>query len=128
MQERRGLRNFGLTMGVIFAVIGLLPVVLSGQEPRHWALITSAALGIPALTMPRLLAPVYRCWMCIGHGLGWVNTRIILGILYYLLFTPAGFLVRRFGSNPLYPKPDPEANTYRILKQARPASHMERQF
>ena len=92
MQERRRLRGFGLTVGGVFAVIGLLPVVLSGLEPRVWALTASAVLGIPALAMPRLLAPVYRCWMCIGHGLGWVNTRIILGILYYLLFTPAGLL------------------------------------
>ena len=128
MQERRRLRGFGLTVGGVFAVIGLLPVVLSGQEPRVWALTAAAVLGIPALTLPRLLAPVYRCWMCIGHGLGWVNTRIILGILYYLLFTPAGLLMRRFGSNTMYRKPDPEADTYRILKEARPASHMKRQF
>ena len=128
MQERRRLRGFGLTVAAGFAVIGLLPVVLSGQEPRVWALTAAAVLGIPALTLPRLLAPVYRCWMCIGHGLGWVNTRIILGILYYLLFTPAGLLMRHFGSSPMCRKPDPEADTYRILKDARPASHMERQF
>ena len=128
MQEIRRLRGFGLTVGGIFAVIGFLPVVLSGQEPRAWALTASAVLGIPALTMPRLLTPVYRCWMYIGHGLGWVNTRIILGILYYLLFTPAGWLMRRFGSNPMYPTRVAEADTYRILKDARPASHMKRQF
>ena len=128
MQEIPRLRGFGLTVGGIFALIGFLPVVLSGQEPRAWALITAAALGIPALTMPRLLAPVYRCWMCIGHGLGWVNTRIILGILYYLLFTPAGLLMRRFRSDPMYRKSDPDSDTYRIPKNARPASHMKRQF
>ena len=128
MQEIRRLRGFGLTVGGIFAVIGLLPTVLSGQEPRAWALTASAVLGIPALTLPRLLAPVYRCWMCIGHGLGWVNTRIILGILYYLLFTPAGLLMRRFASDPMCRKSNPDSDTYRILKDARPASHMKRQF
>ena len=128
MQDIRRLRGFGLTVGGIFAAIGLLPAVLSGQEPRGWALITAAALGMPALALPHLLAPVYRCWMCIGHGLGWVNTRIILGILFYLLFTPAGLLMRRFGSNPMYRKPDSEENSFRLLKKARPASHMKRQF
>ena len=128
MTERRRLKSFGLTMGGIFAVIGFLPVILSGREIRVWALATSAVLGFMALTMPRLLAPVHRCWMCIGHGLGWVNTRIILGILYYLMFTPAGLLMRRFGSDPMYRKPDSEAESYRVLKKERPASHMEHQF
>jgi hypothetical protein len=128
MGERRRLRWFGLLVGGIFAVISHLPVVLSDEPPRIWALAASAILVIPALVMPSLLKPIYGIWMFVGHVLGWVNTRIILGVLYYLLFTPAGFLMRRFGSDPMRRKPDPKADTYRVLRQARPASHMKRQF
>ena len=45
-----------------------------------------------ALVWPRSLTQVYRLWMTVGEVLGWINTRIILGVLFYLLFTPMGLL------------------------------------
>ena len=128
MRDRRMLRKFGLMIGGILGAIGLYPLVLGDGEPETWALGAGVFLGIPALVRPSLLQPVYRVWMFVGYHLGWVNTRIILGVLYYLMFTPVGFLMRRFGSDPLRRKPDLEAETYRVVRVPRPASHMKRQF
>ena len=54
------------------------------------------ALIVPGLLAPRLLGPVQRVWMRAAHVMGEVNSRIILGIFYFVVFTPFGFVLRRF--------------------------------
>lgn len=44
--------------------------------------------------LPHLLKPVYIGWMRLAFALGWVNTRIILIVLFYLIFTPIGLVMR----------------------------------
>lgn len=124
----RQLRSFGLTVGGIFAIIGLWPAVFRGADPRWWALVLTGLLGIPALLFPRILGPAYRGWMAIGQVLGWINTRIILGVLFYTLFLLMGLLLRLMGKDPMHRKLDPSAKTYRVPRQFRPASHMQHQF
>ncbi len=123
------LRNFGLMVGGIFAAMGLWPVLFRGDDPRLWALVLAGLLVIPALVLPRSLGPVYRGWMAIGYVLGWINTRVILGVIFYGLFTPIG-LVRRFllAKDSMRRRFEPEADTYRVVRQPRPSSHMKRQF
>ena len=124
----RTLRSFGLLVGGIFALLGIWPVVLRRGEPRLWALIPAAALVGPALVYPRALGPVHRAWMAVGHILGWINTRIILGLAFYLVFTPVGFALRWLGKDPMRRRPDAGATTYRQNRTPRPASHMRNQF
>ena len=123
------LRNFGLVVGAIFAAMGLWPALSRGDDPRLWALVLASLLVIPALVLPRSLGSVYRGWMMVGHVLGWINTRIILGAIFYGLFTPIG-MVRRFllAKDSMHRRFEPEADTYRVLRQPRPSSHMKRQF
>jgi len=123
------LRSFGLMVGGIFAVIGLWPVLFRGEDPRLWALVLSGLLLIPALVMPLSLGPVYRGWMAVGNVLGWVNTRVILGIIFYGLLTPIGLIRRLLGAEDLmHRKFESEADTYRVVRHPRPSSHMKRQF
>jgi len=123
------LRNFGLMVGGIFAAIALWPAVFRGDEPRLWALVLASLLVIPALVLPMSLGPIYRGWMAVGYVLGWINTRAILGAIFYGLFTPIG-MVRRFllAKDSMHRRFEPEADTYRVLRQPRPSSHMKRQF
>jgi hypothetical protein len=86
------LRKFGLLVGGIFCAIGLWPAVIRGAGPRSWALIVGVLLLVPALLAPRVLAPVYRIWMTVGEALGWINTRILLGVVFYGLITPMGLI------------------------------------
>ena len=126
--EPKQLRSFGLIVGGIFAGIGLWPVVLRGTPPRLWALGLAVALLVPALVYPKLLKLPYRVWMTLGEGLGWINTRIILGAIFYGVFTTVGLCMRLRGKDPMRRRWEPDAETYRVECQPRPGSHMARQF
>ena len=126
--EKRRLRHFGLIVGGIFAVIGLWPVVFRAEGPRLWALALALALVVPALVVPRSLTHPYRIWMAAGEALGWINTRVILSVIFYGLVTPMGIVRRCFGRNPMRRGFEPELDTYRVSKPSRPATHMTRQF
>jgi Saxitoxin biosynthesis operon protein SxtJ len=122
------LRSFGFLVGGIFAFIGLWPVVWRGAEARLWAGVLGTLLVISAFVSPTSLRVVYRGWMALGQALGWFNTRIILGVVFYLLVTPMGLLMRLAGKDPMRRRYAPEADTYRVVRQPRPSSHMMRQF
>ena len=126
--ESRSLRSFGFLVGGIFLAMGVWPAVFRHQEPRLWALVVALLLLGPAAVYPRALGPVHRVWMKIGHALGFINTRIILGLLYYVIVTPIGLILRLLGKDPMQRGFDPRASTYRLPRQPRPGSHMKHQF
>ena len=128
MSDTKHLRSFGLIVGSIFALIGVWPAVWRGQPLRLWSLILGGVLMASALVWPRSLTRVYRLWMTVGEALGWINTRIILGVLFYLLFTPLGWCMRLRGKDPMRRTLAPEAESYRVVRQPRPSSHMRHQF
>ena len=122
------LRSFGLLVGGIFAIIGVWPLLLRGDALRLWALILSGLLLVSALLLPSILKPIYHVWMRLGAILGWVNTRIILAIGFFLVFSPMGLVMRVFGRDALLRKLDPTLNTYRVPRSSKPGLHLERQF
>ncbi len=126
--ETRQYRSFGLLVGGIFGLIGLWPALFRGQNPRLWAILLAGLLLLPAVVLPKSLAPVHRIWMAAGHVLGWINTRIILGVVFYGLLTPMGLAMRLLGKDPLRRRFDPKAETYRVTRPPRPGSHMTHQF
>jgi len=66
--------------------------------------------------------------MKVGHVLGSINTRIILGIIYYLLITPMGLVMRLMGKDSMHRSFAQDTDTYRILRTPRPPQHMRNQF
>ena len=74
------------------------------------------------------VAPLFKVWMKVGHVMGWINTRIILGILYFGLITPMGVIMRMFGWDSMRRALSRDAESYRVVRQARPRNHMTRQF
>jgi hypothetical protein len=128
MSETKQLRSFGLLVGGIFALIGVWPAVWRGQPFRLWSLFLGGMLIVLAFAWPRSLTQVYRLWMAVGEVLGWINTRIILSVLFYGLFTPLGVWMRLRGKDSMRRTWMPEAESYRVVRQPRPASHMRQQF
>ncbi len=120
-------RSFGFTVGGIFAVIGLWPLI-HGQSPRPWAFVVAALLVVPAAVWPRSLDRVYRTWMILGGILGGINSRIILTLIFFGVLTPIGVARRWFGDDPLQRKMDRHAATYRKTREVRHPSHMRRQY
>ncbi len=101
-------RSFGLVWSVVLALVALFPLI-RGNPVRWWALGTSAAFLAAALLAPRLLHPFNLIWMRIGLLLHKVTNPVILGILFFVFFTPFGFLLRMFGKKliPLGPDSSP---------------------
>ena len=122
------LRNFGLIVGGVFSVIGLWPMVWRGEPVRLWALIIGGLLIGMGSVVPTWLAPIHRGWMWIGHVLGWINTRIILGVIFYGLITPTGIVFRMLGKDTMRQTFSDTSSTYRVNRQPRPRSHMKFQF
>ncbi len=127
--ERRELRRFGVTVGIPLALLAgvgvwrghtILPAVLGGA---------AVALGVLALVAPRLLSPVYKLWMKIADALAWFNTRVLLGVVYYLVMTPTGIVMRLMGRDPLDRRLK-DRPTYWIDRKQHPdpRGSMERRF
>lgn len=108
----RELRSFGLIVGVILALIGLWPRILGVGSARDSVLVIGVALVLLALAVPSLLRWPYRAWMALGHALGWVVSRVVLGVLFVFIFTPLGFLRRRLGGDPMRRSFELERDSY----------------
>ncbi|HEU4640019.1 MAG TPA: SxtJ family membrane protein [Candidatus Binatia bacterium] len=126
--DAKQLRSFGLMVGAIFAGIGLWPVAIHAAAPRWWAMIASVCLIIPALASPNRLAWVYQRWMALGHILGSINSRILLGLVFYLVVTPIGVIRRLLGKDPMGTQLRADLDSYRTIRKPRPASHLRRQY
>lgn len=122
------LRQFGLVVGGVFSVIGLWPVMFRADSPRLWAMILGSLLIALGAMVPQTLRQVHQGWMKIGHVLGSINTKIILGIIYYLLITPMGIVMRLMGKDPMHRAVGENVDTYRVVRTVRPRHHMRNQF
>ena len=108
-------RSFGIVFAVVFAIIGLFPL-LSGGGVRAWALIVAAAFAVVALAFPAALAPLNRIWLKFGLLLHKVVNPIMLGIMFYGVITPTGLIMRAFGKDPLRLRFEKDADTYWIVR------------
>jgi hypothetical protein len=126
--RRKELRQFGLLVGAIFTVIGLWPLVFLGEPLHLWAIVIGGLLIVCGGSLPSVLAPIHKGWMWVGHILGWINTRILLGIVFYALFTPIGLVFRLMGKDTMRQAFAESSTTYRVVRSPRPHSHMKYQF
>jgi len=122
------LRSFGLLVGGIFAAIGVWPLLVHRAELRWWSLIIAALLILPAAIYPNSLFWPYKGWMMLGHVMGWINTRIILGVIFYGVVTPIGIFRRWLRKDPMGRRLRPDLDSYRVVRKPRPASHLNRQY
>ena len=127
--SKQELRKFGLSTGLALVLIFglLLPWVFDHTWPR-WPWVVAALLWFFALAFPIALKPVSRAWLAIGHGLGWFNTRLILGIMYYTVFLVVALFMRITGKDPMSRKIDKTLESYRVPSRVRAKDHVERPF
>lgn len=109
-------RSFGITFVVVFALIGLFPL-LHGGNIRLWALAICLITLLITLATPFLLRPLNDIWMRFALLLHRLTNPIVLGLLFVLVVIPIAFFVRLTGGVLLSPTTAPESGTYWITRK-----------
>jgi hypothetical protein len=120
-------RRFAVPVGLAF--LALAGITWWRDHPTISMVFgsVSGALLLAGLLIPSKLGPVYRAWMGFALLISKVTTPIFLGIVYFLVFTPTGMVMRLLGRNPM--RREAHNGTYWLRRdQAKPRSDMTRQF
>ena len=124
------LRQFGFLFSLI--LVALFGVILPWLFDVRWPVWPWSAGGVMmtlAIAWPPGLAPIYRIWMRFGLIAGFVNTRIIMFLLYYGVFVPVALLMRITGRDALARRTyNEEMSSYRVTSTRRPKDHFERPY
>ena len=118
-------RSFGIVFFVVFLLIALYPLI-HNEEIRIWSLIISLIFLILGLINSRILTPLNKLWFKFGILLGKIVSPIIMGIIFFLVVTPIGFIMRILGKDVLNLKFN--ANKSYWIEKTGPKSKMKNQF
>ena len=127
--EKSDLRKFGITIGVILLIIaGFL--FWKEKESFQILLTFGVTLCILGIVIPFILKPIYWVWMIFATILGWIMTRVILSLLFYIIFTPIGLIPRFFGKQFLELRWDKSKESYWNFRtnEHRQNENYEKQF
>lgn len=94
--EKSDLRKFGITLGMILIIISIF-LFWKEKESFQILLNIGVLLSVLGIVIPVVLKPIYWIWMIFATILGWVMTRVILSLLFYVIFTPISLFPRLFG-------------------------------
>ena len=122
------LRKFGLVTAIFLIIFfdGLIPWIWDITPPA-WPIIAAAVLSFFALVRPLWLNPFYRVWMRFANVLGWINTRIILSLIFFLVVLPTG-LIMRLSRDPMRRKWDKSVTSYRIESKQPKTENLKRPY
>ena len=118
-------RSFGIVFFIVFLIITLYPLT-NDNDVRLWSLIISIFFLILGLTNSSILTPLNKLWFKFGIFLGKVVSPIIMGIIFFLVVTPVGFIMRLLGKDLINLKFN-SSKSYWIEKTG-PKSKMKNQF
>ena len=119
-------RNFGLVFFVVFLIVALWPLK-HDEDIRLWSLGLSIIFFILGIFNSRLLTPLNRLWFKFGIFLGTIVSPIIMGVVYFLVVTPTGVLMRFLGKDLLSTRKTKNIPTYWI-KRNKQHGTMKKQF
>jgi len=127
--EKSDLRKFGISVGIVLGILGGL-LWWRGKDYYVYFLIISATLITFGLVLPGILKPLQKAWMTLAVTLGWFMTRVILSILFYVVFTTIGLISRLSGRQFLDLKTDNNKTSYWIARKNKPfdKKDYEKQF
>ena len=127
--KKSDIRKFGITIGIILMIIaGFL--FWKEKESYQIFLTVGTILFVLGILVPAVLKPIYWIWMIFATILGWIMTRVILSLLFYIIITPIGLILRFFGKQFLELKWDKSKESYwnyRAIKHLKMEDY-EKQF
>ena len=118
-------RSFGIVFFIVFLLISLYPLINS-QDIRLWSLLISLVFLFLGLINSKILNPLNKLWFKLGMFLGKIISPIIMGIIFFLVVTPTGLIMRILGKDLLNLKYN-KKQSYWIEKNG-PKSKMKNQF
>lgn len=126
--DQKNLKKFGVIMGIALLVIAGLIF----RKGHNGSLVVMLAIIFfsTALIVPALLKPIFICWMRLAFILGWLNTRLILIAVFYLILTPIGLGLKLCGKDLLEKQINRKTESYwkkEERKEFKPSDY-ERQF
>ena len=107
-------KNFGIVFSIVFLIIAVWPL-LSQNDIRIWSLIISGIFLVLGLINSKLLLPLNKIWFKFGLILGNFIAPIVMGIVYFMVVTPTGLIMRVLGKDLLNLKKN-NKDTYWIEK------------
>lgn len=123
-------RSFAWVFTGFFTLVGMFPVIASGTGPRIWALaVAGVFLGL-GLVAPSVLHPLNVVWMRFGLLLNMIVSPLVLGGLFFIVFTPMALVLRLFGKKLLNLEYEPGSRSYWIDRNppGPPPETMKNQF
>ena len=108
-------KKFGITMGIFFLLISIFLYWKEYSSLIYFLSIAGVFLAA-ALIIPKLLKYPYNIWMGFAAIMGYIMSRVILSLLFFLMFTPVGLITRLIRKDLLKEKWDKNAKSYWILK------------
>ena len=118
-------RSFGIVFFVVFLIIALYPLTYSG-DVRIWSAIISLIFFVLGILNSKLLTPLNKLWFRFGIVLAKIVSPLIMGIIFFLVVTPIGLIMRLLGKDVLNLKYN-KNKSYWIEKNG-PKSKMKNQF
>ena len=121
---------FGLLLLLFFVVLGGLVFWLGQSSTMAIALwATGAILSVSYYLVQQLRVPMYRMWMYLFFPIGWAVSHVMFGLIFFVILTPIGLLMRWGGRDPMESRQDPGKQTYWIKRrQDSAAARYLRQF
>ena len=107
-------RNFGIVFSIVFLIISLWPL-LNQNDIRIWSLIISGIFLVLGIINSKLLSLLNKIWFKFGIFLGNFIAPIVMGIVYFMVVTPTGLIMKLFGKDSLNLKKN-NKDTYWIKK------------
>jgi len=108
---KRELRKFGLLVGGVFVVLGVL-MWLRHKPHFAWCLTPGCVLFVLGAAVPKILKPIYIVWMSVAIALGFIVSNVLLTLFFFFVITPVGLVARMAGKDFLSLKLSPSATTY----------------
>ena len=118
-------KNFGIVFFIVFLIVGLYPLINS-ENIRIWSLIISSIFLVFGLLNSKILTPLNKLWFKFGILLGKIISPFVMGIIFFLVVTPIGLIMRLLGKDVLNLKYS-KNKSYWIEKKG-PKSKMKNQF
>jgi len=95
---QKELRSFGFVVGGMLLLIGIILYFKGNMNYIYFSSI-GILLAVLGLSLPEILLPFQKAWMALAVILGFIMTRVILSILFYVVITPIGIIARIFGKD-----------------------------